>query len=260
MTGIKVRRARACTFRLVHHANPLVPTRLSLLRPLAATNILEFFATARRLRPDGRSGGHRKPLRDRNLALLTCGPIREEPSALHRAALDLGLRVAVIGYGQSPESRPQDVDALARALGQLYDAIDCGSLPAAAMREIEKGAGVPVYDGLDLDHHPLRALADLMTLHEHSLSSSALLSIRILGDADTARGRTFVSAARSIGFDVLPGGAVSSASNDATFVVDATRSKGWTLRMHASPLDDTRREENHRCMLQAILLDTIARG
>ncbi|MDM0117716.1 hypothetical protein QTI66_37055 [Variovorax sp. J22R133] len=225
---------------------------------LATAGILELFAAARRIRASLRASASFKPLAGKNMALLSAAAPPSGPTALHRAAQELGIRVARVRFVEA--GMPQDVQALARTLGRLYDAIDCDSMPAPMVREIGRHAGVPVYDGLDLDRHPVRVVADLLTLYEHPLPPSTPLSIRLLGDRDASRGRAFMSAAHQIGFDVLSGNALAAAGSDATFVVDATHPQAWPLRTRTGPLDEERRADNHRSVMQALLLDSIARA
>jgi ornithine carbamoyltransferase len=147
---------------------------------------------------------------------------------------------------------------MARTLGRMYDAIDCGTLPAVTVREIEAAAGVPVYQGLGLDSHPLRILGDLMTLYEHALPPSTPPTIRFHGDTASPQARTFVSAARNIGFEVAAVDATPDAANDAAFVVDASGQARWPIRTRTGSIDEDRRAENHRNVIQAVLLDTLA--
>ncbi|MDR6855772.1 hypothetical protein [Variovorax guangxiensis] len=227
--------------------------------PPAAANILATLAAAERLRTLARAGTAGQPLRGKNLALLLgptpCGGI----ATLRRAAQDLGARVAEVRFTEPTRPAPgrDDVLALARMLGRMYDAVDCEALAPATARRIEQDAGVPVYHGLCLDEHPARALADLMTLREHRSPPGA--SILFLGDPKTPHGSHFVSAARSAGFDVLVG-REQSTSNDATFLVDTRHSARWSLLASGHPVDEAQRAENHRCAMQAVLLDTIVKA
>ena len=252
---VKSRIAAGPTFAVVTSSICTSPHR----EPLAARNVLATLAAAERLRTQARAGTAGQPLRGKNLALLLgptpCGDI----STLRRAAQDLGARVAEVRFTEPARPAPgrDDVLALARMLGRMYDAVDCEALAPATARRIEQDAGVPVYHGLCLDEHPARALADLMTLGEHRSPPGA--SILFLGDPKAARGSHFVSAARAAGFDVLVGGG-PPAPNDATFLVDARHSAHWSLLASARPLDEARRAENHRCVMQAVLLDTIVKA
>jgi ornithine carbamoyltransferase len=180
-------------------------------------------------------------------------------SALHRAAVDLGARVAEVLFAEPDGSTPHDVGALARILGRMYDAIDCGSLAASTVERIELEAGVPVYAGLGQDDRPARALGDLLTLFEAVAPAGAKAGILFVGDTQTLRSRTFLSAAQEMGFDLKFGGLDGDpAADDADLMVDATRPQ-WSLRRAGMPIDEERRSENHRCVMQTVLLDTIVR-
>jgi ornithine carbamoyltransferase len=258
---IKARMDTSNTFAVVESDLSILSHRLSSSEPPAAGSILAIFAAARRLRGDAHAGTTPKPLRGKNLALLFVASPGGEASALHRAALELGVRVAEVRFAEPTRSSSarDEIRALARMLGRMYDAIDCGTLAPATVRQIERAAGVPVYEGLGLDSHPVRALADLMTIHENPPPVPDA-SILYLGDPQTTRGRTFLTAARKMGFTVRVEKHRQTASKDATFVVDATCPPHWSLHGPSSPLDEARRSENHRCMMQTVLLDTIVKA
>lgn len=259
LTAIKAPIAAGNTFADVKSVLSIPSHRGSAGEPLAAEDILAIFAAARRLREDARAGTIGKPLHGKNLALLLDTPPGEETSALHRAAQELGARVSEVRFDDpaGSASAKDNLRCLARMLGRMYDAIDCGTLAPASVRQIEQEAGVPVYEGLGLDHHPARALADLMTLFEHRPAPGA--SIRFLGDPTTARARAFLPAARAMGFEMGTEERPQAGSEDATFVVDATKGPHWSLCGPAGPLDALRCSENHRCMMQAELLETIVK-
>jgi ornithine carbamoyltransferase len=233
---------------------------ISHREPLAARNVPATLAAAERLRALARAGTAAQPLRGKNLALLLGHSPSGDIASLRRAAQDLGARVAEVRFTEPAKAAGgrDDVLALARMLGRMYDAVDCEALAPATARRIEQEAGVPVYLGLCLDEHPARVLADLLTLREHRPSPGA--SILFLGDPKAPRGSQFVSVARAAGFDVIVGGSPQPASNDATFLVDARHSAHWKLLASARPLDEARRAENHRCVMQAVLLDTIVKA
>ncbi|MET0544258.1 MAG: hypothetical protein ABWZ88_21150 [Variovorax sp.] len=220
-------------------------------RSLDAARILALFAAACRIRAQLRADAQHAPLRGRNLALLLEDPARNECAALERAAGELGARVAHVRYRHRPGAPHADVAPLARTLGRMYDAIDCGTLPAATVREMEAAANVPVYDGLGLASHPLRALGDLMTLYQHPLPPATPPTIRFHGDPASPQARAFVSAARTIGFDV------TTAANEAAFVVDGLGAARWPICTCAGAIDETRRADNHRSLIQAVLIESI---
>ncbi|MEJ8856882.1 hypothetical protein WKW79_20065 [Variovorax robiniae] len=260
MTPVNIGGAAAPTFAAVHSIPILAAVLPSSHRPPGAARILELFAGARRIRADLRTHRQHAPLRGRNLALLIDDQLAEKRALLQRAATEIGARVAQVRYRPQTGTPHADVGLVARTLGRMYDAIDCGTLPAATVHQIEAAAGVPVYEGLGLDSHPLRLLADLMTLHEHPLPPATPLSIRFIGDASSGQGKAFVSAARNIGFEVTAVHAAAPAAADATFVIEAYRQAHWPIRTCAGAIDDNRRTENHCNLIQAVLIDSIGQA
>lgn len=238
------------------------PDGAPLHAPLPGGSILQAFSAAERLRAGARAGTLGQPLRGKNLALLPRPDSSgAEIAALRRAAQDMGARVAELRFAAPEEPAVpgrDDIRTLGRVLGRMYDAVDCGQLPPDAARAVEQDAAIPVYRGLSLDDHPARALADLMTLREHRSPLGA--SIVFLGDPTTARGRYFVAAAREAQFEVRIADRGQSARDEAAFLVDAMRSPRWSLMASACAIDEARRAENHRSVMQAVLLDTIGKG
>ncbi|MBU2284948.1 MAG: hypothetical protein KKC85_00760, partial [Gammaproteobacteria bacterium] len=132
---------------------------------LAADRWPAIFGTAWRCRKDAPTGRNAQALLGKHLALLhekTSGP---EPSLLQRAAQDLGARVSHVHLGE-PVLPPTGTlgSSIPKVLGRLYDALDASSLPPGVVRQIALHAGVPVYEGLDRDDHPIHAIAALLAL------------------------------------------------------------------------------------------------
>jgi ornithine carbamoyltransferase len=128
----------------------------------------------------GRTGD--RPLAGKNIALLRLHPPEAEMSALHRAALDLGARVAHVRLGLPIAPGGTQFRHLSQMLGRLYDAIDCSSLTPAEMQQLEEHAGVPVYDDLEGTDHPAWAVANLMTLCEHGCTADQQARTACLGE------------------------------------------------------------------------------
>jgi ornithine carbamoyltransferase len=95
-------------------------------------------------------------------------------TALETAATRLGARVSVIG--QRALAGAADPARLGQMLGSLYDAVDCDALSPDAARELQRLAGVPVFDGLAGDGHPLRALVPALLDTEQALAPDDALS------------------------------------------------------------------------------------
>ena len=73
------------------------------------------------------------------------------------AAAELGAKVAHLRLAQ------HEVPHAARLLGRLYDAIECDDLPAQLAIDLERAAGVPVFNGLGGPEHASCMLAKVMS-------------------------------------------------------------------------------------------------
>ncbi|SEA55138.1 hypothetical protein [Variovorax sp. YR216] len=219
----------------------------------SASKIASLIATADKLR---QSPG--APLRGRNLALLHAraeGASRNSP--LQGAAEELGARVALLNFAHppSPTEASSDVVALARMLGRMYDGIDCHDLDAAVLRSIELHAGVPVFPGLALDTHPARVIADLWALCERQ--TPAERRIVFIGNGRRPRARMFVAAARTMGVAILAKSRADPGSEGASAIADASQPRHWVLWIDGTAIDRDAVQENHRRIMQAILVHTL---
>jgi len=235
-------------------------TNISGPRPgdtFLAGDLSSILAHASRLKAASRAGSAGdRPLLGRNIALLRPRPPETDMPVLHRAALDLGARVAHVRLGPPIEATGTKFRGLSQMLGRLYDAIDCSELAPAEVRLIEQHAGVPVYDDLEGPNHPARALADLMALRDHGCMPGPNTQIVFLGDPLSVRARNFFELARREGFCLRlldPSGAV----DDVVFSVDAIDPDHWVLHAPSGPIDAAECTQNHRFALQAMLLATM---
>lgn len=96
----------------------------------------------------------------KQLALLSADADGQAAIEFMQAAKALGAHVSFVQAGLDEDSSEPQVDATARVLGQLYDAVECQHLPDELVRRIARGAGIPVFAGLATPEHPTAALAD----------------------------------------------------------------------------------------------------
>jgi len=103
-----------------------------------------------------------KLMAGKQLALLSpeCSDVLAQEFV--QAATALGARVAFVQPGLDEHSSPSQIDALARVLGRLYDAVECQHLPAPLVQRIARSAGIPVFTGLATAEHPTATLVDEM--------------------------------------------------------------------------------------------------
>ncbi|MCE4557090.1 ornithine carbamoyltransferase [Pelomonas cellulosilytica] len=95
-------------------------------------------------------------LRGKRLALLSDAPDSPDATAFLQAANELGAHVALVRAGSAAGPRNR-----AKLLGQLYDGIECQGLTETELGQLERDAGVPVFDGIGNPGHPIYAVDGL---------------------------------------------------------------------------------------------------
>lgn len=253
-------------YRALHHRN------LWSLDALSSADALALLEMAHTLKRQNGAGSVQRPLHGRNIALLSGKETDRRMLDFRRAATELGARVAHVRSG---EWRFDGPSGAARLLGRLYDGIDCEGIDTATLQQIDREAGVPVFNGLADDDHPSRVLATLLDLQNRSGQPLSKLRVAFLGEARTPRGDAMLQAAaltgmqlriaspvhawpdaerleqarriaQSTGGHLLVLESAAEAAEGADFVLDER--KGPQL----APPDD------QRYALQALLLSTLA--
>lgn len=219
------------------------------LDTLSRGDMLDLLETAAALKRSDAAGRPQRPLRGRNLAVL-CGPVAgPAPSEFEHAARELGANVAQV---RSDEPRNDGTSPTARLLGRLYDAIDCEGVDAATVLEIDREAGVPVFNGLSADTHPTCVLAVLLTLESRSSRPVSALRVAYVGDVNTPNGDALVRAAALTGMELrvaAPAGRPESAEIAASGA-DFVLGEDYIVRSVT--------ESDRRFALQAVLLSALA--
>lgn len=98
-------------------------------------------------------------LRGKNIALFCVSADADCVRRFDAAASALGARVAHINASPAWLRDDPPLGApTARLLENLYDAVDCEELPAGFAQRLQAQLGVPVFDGLACDNHPVFGL------------------------------------------------------------------------------------------------------
>ena len=238
-------------------------------RELDAGELSVLLAAARRM-PDLLAANAR-PLQGRHLAVLG-GPDASQP--FDEAMEALGARVSHLGAPE-PEGAPQPGAAKAqRLLGRLYDAIECCGVPPAYVEALDAQAGVPVFNGLAEDAHPLRGIATLLAMRAWSGRPLDGLTLALQpGMRDSSRDLDRL--ARLAGVRVREraragqapscgaGEAARAPEDEADFVFEAPPARRPALRARGASAPEQARlatleDAQRRVVLQALVLSVLA--
>ena len=87
-----------------------------------------------------------------------------------------------------------------RVLARFYDAIEYRGFDQTTAEGLGK-YGVPVWNGLTNQHHPTQALADLLTMSEHSMKPFDEIRLCYIGDGGNNVADSLLVAAAKMGLD-----------------------------------------------------------
>ncbi len=148
-------------------------------------------------------GGYERPrLAGKKIALIFEKTSTRTRCAFEVAAYDLGAHVTYLGPDGSQIGHKESVRDTARVLGRMYDAIEYRGFAQAAVETLAACAGVPVYNGLTDDFHPLQFLADALTMQEHSDRPLHQIAFCYVGDARNNVSNSLLVGGAKLGMDV----------------------------------------------------------
>jgi ornithine carbamoyltransferase len=146
---------------------------------LDAADIASILDTAMRFKRDGAA-----PL----LAGKTLALVFEKPSLRTRVSFQVAMKrlggdCIYLSQNEVGLGAREAVKDVARVLGRYVDVIAARTMTQRTVEELAQYAGVPVINALSDTEHPCQALADLLTMREHS-EGLAGTRVAFIGDGN----------------------------------------------------------------------------
>ena len=174
---------------------------LLTLLDFSAEEIGYLLELAVRLKNDKYTGRERKTLQGKNIVLLFEKDSTRTRCSFEVAAYDQGARVTYLGPTGSQVGKKESIKDTARVLGRMYDGIEYRGFAQRIVHTLAEYSGVPVWNGLTDEFHPTQALADMMTMREHSQKPLSELKVCFLGDAHNNVANSLMVASAKMGMD-----------------------------------------------------------
>ena len=150
--------------------------------------------------------GYEKPqLTGKNIALIFEKTSTRTRCAFEVASYDQGAHVTYIDPSSSQIGHKESMKDTARVLGRMYDAIEYRGAAQENVDDLEKYAGVPIYNGLTDDFHPTQMLADVMTMLEYADKPLHEISFAFVGDGRNNVANSLLMIGAKLGMDVRIG-------------------------------------------------------
>ena len=146
--------------------------------PEAVAAILELAAELKAAR--GRWPAH---LAGKVVALMFERPSTRTRVSFESGVARLGGSSIVLSTSETQMGRGETVEDTAKVLSRFVDAIVLRTGPHERLLEMDRGADVPVVNGLTHAHHPCQALADAQTVRER-FGELAGLPVAYVGDGN----------------------------------------------------------------------------
>jgi len=141
-------------------------------------------------------------LKGKNIVLIFEKPSTRTRCSFEVACFDQGANVSYLEPSGSQMGRKETIQDTARVLGRLYDGIEYRGSGQAIVETLAQYAGVPVYNGLTAESHPTQALADLLTMREHSDKPLHDVSFCFVGDCCFNMATSLLIGGCTMGMDV----------------------------------------------------------
>ena len=136
------------------------------LHDLTDKEFLSVIDLADELKKRKRAGIRGNLLERKNIALVFEKMSTRTRCAAAVAAADEGARTEYLTSREIHLGGKESVIDTARVLGRMFDGILFRGYKQSTVENLQKYAGVPVWNGLTDDWHPTQVLADLMTVRE----------------------------------------------------------------------------------------------
>jgi len=169
------------------------------LKDFSSEEIRYLLDLAHDLKAKKRAGIKGNLLEGRNIVLLFEKTSTRTRCAFEVAAYDEGANCTFLSNSQM--GKKESLEDTAKVLGRFYDGIEFRGFKQSDVELLAKYSGVPVWNGLTNEFHPTQALADMMTMREHTQKPLSEWKICFLGDAHNNVANSLMVASAKMGMD-----------------------------------------------------------
>jgi ornithine carbamoyltransferase len=148
------------------------------------------------------AGDEAPQLAGKEIALIFEKTSTRTRCAFEVAAYDQGAHVTYLDPTGSQMGHKESIADTAAVLGRMFDANEYRGSAQESIEELDRHAGVPVYNGLTDEWHPTQMLADFLTMREHLDRPLEQMTFCYLGDARFNMANSYLVVGAKLGMDV----------------------------------------------------------
>ncbi len=150
-----------------------------------------------------RAGVPHRYLEGKNIVLLFEKTSTRTRCSFEVAGYDLGMGVTYLDPGSSQMGKKESIEDTGRVLGRFYDGIEYRGFSQELVEELDRVAGVPVWNGLTDEFHPTQMIADMMTIEENFPMGLKGLKFVFMGDARNNMGNSLMVTCAKMGMNFV---------------------------------------------------------
>lgn len=176
------------------------------IEELSAEEIVDLLALAHRLKAE--RGHHADlPLKGQTWALIFSKSSTRTRVSFEVGISELGGRPMFLSTRDIQLGRGEPIEDTARVLGRMIHGAVIRTYGQEEVELFAQYSGLPTVNALTDAEHPCQILADLLTIEEvYGVGSWKGMKIAFLGDGDNNMGRSWMWAAKKLGFQIAIGG------------------------------------------------------
>lgn len=163
---------------------------------LSSKEIQDLLDLADRMKYDEKHALTTPSLSGRNVALVFRRPTTRSRISLEVGINQLGGRAMYLPAQTTHIERGEPLEDTARTLSRYCDAVVLHSFEQSEVEALARYGSIPVINARTDFAHPLRALADLMTIREHKRTLAGL-KLAVIGDGSGVMNSAIIAALKS---------------------------------------------------------------
>ena len=161
--------------------------------------LLDLSADLKKQKAEGREVKH---LIGKNIALIFEKTSTRTRCAFEVAAMDQGAHTVYITPSGSQLGHKESVEDSARVFARMFDGIEYRGFQQKTVELLSEYSKKPVWNGLTNEFHPTQALADLLTIREHSKKDVKDVKLAFVGDIHSNTSNSLMIIASKLGMDL----------------------------------------------------------
>lgn len=179
------------------------------IEQLNAQEIQDLLALGHQLKAE--RGRHAElPLAGQTWALIFSKSSTRTRVSFEVGISELGGRPMFLSFHDIQLGRGEPIKDTARVLGRMIHGVAIRTYGQDEVEDFASYSGIPTINALTDEEHPCQILADLLTIEEvYGVGSWKNMKISFMGDGDNNMSRSWMWAAKRLGFELAIGGPAS---------------------------------------------------